>query len=286
MRTPVVLCAVALLSSACGQQPASPSGAQSPLSPSPVALVQPANFAGEWQVTYHVDSCIGRYCYISHINRDEQLTLRLLQIGDRVSGVMLKGLAIDVEGRVDADGRLSLTGGAPSTVREVPGLELLRFEAALDPAAGLQGALQYQSLIPGDHSAYSTGATGPIVRAIRAPFSAITSFSGTWRGHYDMNACSAALGCLLDLNGDLEFTLEERGGQVTGTLVTYPAVRAALSGTVSGDTAVLTGSASSLAITSLQIRRTPAGRLLGTASLRGGAGWTAELELRGVALAP
>jgi hypothetical protein len=280
MRISLLIC-LALATAGCGAE--SPSGAQSPLSPSPAALVQPANFAGEWQVTYHVEACIGRYCYISYINRDEQLTLRLLQIGDRVTGAFLRGLlATQVEGRVDADGRLSLTGGAPSTIPDFAALELLRFEATLDPAHGLRGALQYQALIPGEHSGYSSGATGPIVRAARAPF-AVTSFAGTWKGGYNTTACSGTMGCLLDRKGDLELVLDDQGGHVTGTLSTNPGLRIRLSGTASGDTIVLTGSDGRVTVTALTIRRTPAGLLTGTVALS--SGWTSELNLLGVALA-
>jgi hypothetical protein len=80
MRT--VLSGAMAVAAALGVGCSSPPAAMtSPVSPSPIAAMQPANFAAEWQVTYHVDACIGRYCYISHINRDEQLTLRLLQVG-------------------------------------------------------------------------------------------------------------------------------------------------------------------------------------------------------------
>ena len=54
---------------------------------------------------------VGRYCYISHINRDETMMVRLVQIGDRVTGLV--GTA-DVEGFVTPDGALSLRGFAPA----------------------------------------------------------------------------------------------------------------------------------------------------------------------------
>lgn len=283
MRSLLLICLMALASAGCGAESPSPAGAQSPLSPSPVALVQPANFAGEWQVTHHVEACLGRYCYIANINRDEQLTLRLLQIGDRVTGAFLRGLrATQVEGRVDAEGRLSLTGGTPSTIPYVAALELLRFEATLDPADGLHGALQYQALIPGELSGYSEGATGSIVRAIRAPF-AVTSFTGTWRGGYQTTSCSRPIGCVLDNPGSIELVLDDQGGRVTGTLNTFPGLRIPLSGTASGDTTVLSGSDGRVTVTALNIRRTPAGLLTGTAALS--SGWTSKLNLLGVALA-
>jgi len=275
------LLGLAIFVCGCGGEPAAPAGAQSPLSPSSVALVQPVNFAGEWQITYHVEACIGRYCYITHINRDEQITLRLLQIGDRVTGTAFKnGLAADLRGLVDAEGRLSLSGGAPSNITDVAALELLRFEAALDAAGGMQGMLQYQALIPGDHNGYSSGSTGPIVRAVRAPF-AVTSFTGTWRGNYTTTSCHPGISCLLDRNGDIDLALDERNGAITGRLQTYPAQRIELAGTVSGDSAVLSGTSGFVTVMALRIRRTPTGRLEGTVSLTA-ANWTSELELLSV----
>lgn len=279
MRTSLLICLMALSTAGCGAE--SSSAAPSPLSPSPVALIQPANFAGEWQVTYRVASCLGRYCYISHINREQQFTLRLLQLGDRVTGAFIHGLATAVEGRVDAEGRLSLTGGTTSTTPYFAALELLRFEATLDPADGLHGALQYQALIPGELSGYSSGATGPIVRATRAPF-AVTSFTGTWRGGYQTTSCSRPIGCVLDNPGSIELVLDDRGGQVAGTLSTYPGLRIPLSGTATGDTMVLSGSDGRVTVTELNVRRTPAGMLAGTAALS--SGWTSELNLLGVTL--
>ncbi|MCC6987913.1 MAG: hypothetical protein IT181_02875, partial [Acidobacteria bacterium] len=118
--------AVFLATAGCGGQAATP---LSPVAPSPVVAAMP-NFAGEWTVTYHVDECIGRYCYITHVNRDTQFTLRLIQSGDRVTGAFLSdGLVADVEGRIDAAGRLSLAGSAAAPIPDRGSLELLRFDA-------------------------------------------------------------------------------------------------------------------------------------------------------------
>lgn len=277
-----LLTALALTITGCGGESAIP---VSPVSPSPVAVAPPANFAGEWTVTYHVDACIGRYCYITHINRDQQLTLRLLQVGDRVDGIAISsGLAAEVRGQVDGAGRLTLSGGSPSAIEDVSALELLRFEAILDPAYGLQGALQYQALIPGEHSGYSSGATGPIVRAERSAF-AVTSFSGTWQGIYTTTSCRPGSDCLLDRNGDIAFTFDEHNGRVVGTLQTFPAQRIDVAGTVTGDRANLSGTNGSVTVTTLSIRRTPAGRLEGTVSLAA-ANWASELALLSITSTP
>ena len=120
------------------------------------------------------------------------------------------------------------------------------------------------------------------MRAIRAPF-AVTSFTGTWRGGYQTTACSRSIGCLLDNPGNIELVLEDQGGHVTGTLNTYPGLRIPLSGTASGDTVVLSDSDGRVTVTELNIRRTPAGLLTGTAALS--SGWNSTLSLLGVALA-
>lgn len=271
----LVLMAVA--TAACSSQPAG-----SPVAPSPLVAAQPANYAGDWTVTYHVNACIGRYCYISHIGRDEVMTLRLAQIGDRVSGAFLSyGLVTDVEGRVDGAGRLSLTGSEPSPIPYRGSLELLRFEASLDATQGLAGELQYQAIVPGEYSAYSTGATGPIVRATRAPLT-ITSFAGTWTGFFNTTQCTGARYCLLDPWGDIRFELDDQDGRIAGTVQFGGFMRLTVSGQASGDRVELRTSDASGAV--VRLARSSTGRLTGTATMT--FGWTTEIELRGVALAP
>lgn len=277
----LVVLAVSLAGTGCGSQQT----AASPMAPSPVVVTQAANYAGEWTVTYHVDACIGRYCYIAHINRDQALTLRLRQIGDRVSGAFLSdGLVADVDGVVDGNGRLTLTGSEASPNPYNGSLELLRFEASLDGTQGLSGALQYQSLMPGDLSAYSTGATGPIVRAARAPL-AITSFAGTWAGFFNETRCTAARYCLLDSWGDITFDLVDAGGDVSGTMQFGSFLRVPVSGRASGDRVdlhAIGGTAGDGTVARLS--RSTTGRISGTVTVV--QGWTTDVDLLSVALKP
>lgn len=269
----------AMATAACSSQPAS-----SPVAPSPVVVAQPANYAGEWTVTYHVDQSIGRYAF-TRVGRDFSLTLRLRQIGDRVSGAFLSdGLVTDVEGLVDGNGRLTLTGSEPSPNPYHGSLELLRFEASLDGAQGLSGALQYQSLMPRDLSAYSTGATGPIVRAARAPL-AITSFAGKWAGFFNEMQCTGARYCLLDSWGDMTFDLADSGGEVSGTMQFGSFLRVPVSGRSSGDHVDLRPiDATAGDGTVARLSRSTTGRLTGTVTVV--QGWTTDVDLIGVALTP
>lgn len=276
----IMILAVLAALPGCSSQPAS-----SPVAPSPVVATQPANYAGEWTVTYHVDACIGRYCYIAHINRDQALTLRLTQIGDRVAGAFLSdGLVADVEGMVDGYGRLTLTGSEASPNPYNGSLELLRFEASLDGTQGLSGSLQYQSLMPHDLSAYSTGATGPIVRAARAPL-AITSFAGTWAGFFNETQCTAARYCLLDPWGDITFDLADTGGEVSGTMQFGSFLRVPVSGRASGDHVDLRPvDATAGDGTVARLSRSATGRITGTVTVV--QGWTTDVDLLSVALKP
>jgi hypothetical protein len=271
-----------LASSACSSQPTT---SVSPVSPSPAPLAQVANYAGEWTVTYHVDSCIGRYCYISHINREQAMTLRLVQMGDHVTGAFLSdGLVTDVEGLVDAAGRLSLAGAAPSPDPYHGSLELLQFDAALDDAFGMSGRLQYQSLMPGERSSYSSGATGPIVRAARLPL-AITSFAGTWEGFFTTTQCVGARYCLLDDRGSVTFDLDDQGGQVSGTITFGGYLRLRVAGRASGGHVDLRATEPSGGEgTVARLSRSATGRITGTITVN--QGWTTDVDLLGVALAP
>lgn len=270
-----------LASAACSSQPAS---SVSPVSPSPARLAQVANYAGEWTVTYHVDQSLGRYAF-TRVGRDFDLTLRLLQMGDRVTGAFLSdGLVTDVEGLVDAAGRLSLAGAAPSPDPYHGSLELLRFDAALDGALGMSGRLQYQSLMPGERSSYSTGATGPIVRAARVPL-AITSFAGTWGGFFTTTQCVGARYCLLDDRGSVTFDLDDQGGQVSGAITFGGFLRLRVAGRASGDHVDLRATEPSGGEgTVARLSRTSTGRITGTATIQ--QGWTTDVDLLGVALAP
>ena len=265
---------------ACASQPA---GTGSPTAPSLSTGAQAANYSGEWIVTYHVDESIGRYAF-TRLGRDFVLTLRLQQTGDRVTGAFLSdGLVADVEGRVGSDGRLTLTGNEASPIPDHGSLELLQFDASLDDARGLSGALHYQSLVPGDHAWYSTGATGPILRAARTPL-AITSFAGTWTGFFNTTQCVGASFCLLDAWGNVRFELDDLNGQVSGTLLVGGYLRLQVSGRVSGDHVDLRRSDLGEGGTVVRLNRSSAGRITGTATIS--LGWTTEIEFISVALSP
>ena len=281
MSTLLLLAFVAVFAAGCGSQP---TGATSPVSPSPIVAAQTASYAGEWTVTYHVDASIGRYAF-TRVGRDVNLTLRLRQIGDRVSGAFLSdGLVTDVEGVVDGNGRLTLTGSEPSPNPYRGSLELLRFEASLDDALGLTGRLQYQSLMPGERSSYSTGATGPIVRATRAPL-AITSFAGTWGGFFNTTQCIGARYCLLDSWGDITFDLADSGGEISGTVQFGGFLRVPVSGRASGDHVDLRPVDTTAGDgTVARLSRSTTGRITGTVTVV--QGWTTDVDLIGVALTP
>lgn len=196
----------------CQSSPAAP---PSPLAPTTAGLPAVPNFAGEWRVVYHVESCLGRYCYVSNINGDATLDIRLVQIGDRVTGLV--GTA-DVEGIVAPDGSLSLRGFAPAPpIATAASFELRQFDVRLDAERGLTGRLDYATTISGEYSGYSSGAAGPIVSATRWPLDT-TSFSGSWRGYYALAACAPA-SCPYDR---AEISLQDAGGTVTGTVSVWP----------------------------------------------------------------
>ena len=260
----VTLIVAALAGASCHSSPVAPA---SPLSPTAVTAPTAANFAGEWSIVYHVDSCIGRYCYISHINRDETLVVRLVQIGDRVTGLV--GSA-DVEGVVTPDGSLSLRGfAAAAPVPLAASFELKQFEARLHAEHGLTGHLDFASLMSGDYSAYSYGATGPIMSASRRPLDT-TSFNGSWRGYYTRTACAPAESCAFPEQDDATVTLEDSAGTVSGTVTLWPR-RLEVTGRSSGKNAELRGhyqwSRDVTAEVVVRAERSSTGRLTGTVEL-------------------
>lgn len=273
----VILAAVA--AGGCQSSPVAPT---SPLVTPTASAPAVANFAGEWRVVYHVESCLGRYCFISGINRDATLDIRLVQIGDRVTGLV--GTA-DVEGIVAPDGSLSLRGFAPAPpIETAASFELRQFEVRLDTERGLAGHLDYAALISGEYSSYSTGAAGPIVSATRRPLDT-TSFNGSWRGYYALAACTPA-SCPYD---DAEISLEDAGGTVTGTVSVWPH-RIPVSGHASGQRAELRGQLpwgrNATAEAVVRVQRSATGRLTGAVEVNASNGQSVTYTLLDVTPQP
>lgn len=146
----------------------------------------------------------------------------------------------------------------------------------------MTGSLHYQSRIPGELGGYSTGATGPIVLATLEPL-AIGSFTGTWSVFFATTSCRGARTYLLDDENELALVLDDRGGQIAGSL-RVSSSQIPVASTASGDTAVLTGIGSGYTVSALRIQRSPTGRLSGVVTIT--SSWTADLELRSTALEP
>lgn len=275
---------VVLSASGVGCQ-STPASEVATLSPSSTVTPHVPDFSGVWHITFHVDSCIGRYCSISQINRDQAMDVWMLQMGDHVAG-RIGG--VGVEGLVAVDGTLSLRGSAPSPSPYAPSFELQQFEVHLDPEHGLSGRLQYEYLMPGDRSAYSSGATGPILTATRQPMDA-TSFDGTWTGYYTLVSCGSPSpsACLFE-SGDLfSLAMHDSGGALTADLTMWP-MRVALSGAASGSGAKLEarvpyglGQTQDIVV---RVQRTPVGLMTGTVEVSTSTGITATAALTRVGL--
>lgn len=271
-----VLLVAALTAAACQSSAVAPT--------SPTAVMPPAvgNFAGEWRVVYHVDACLGRYCYITHINRDETMVVRLVQIGDRVTGLV--GTA-DVEGIVAPDGTLSLRGfAAAAPLPAAASYELRQFDVRLDPERGLTGHLDFARLMSGDYSAYSYGATGPILSAERRPLDS-TSFNGTWQGYYARTSCAPAESCIFPEQDDATLALQDSAGAVTGTVTLWPR-QLEVTGRAAGANAELRGqyqwSPGVMAEVVVRAQRSPTGRLTGTVELTASNGQSRAFTLLSV----
>lgn len=114
LRSCVLASVVAL--SGCSS-PASPVSATASPSASPLVLQARADFHGEWRVAGPLTECSGGRDCNSLIGRTmAPRTLRLDQIGDAVTGVLIddNGLVTEVRGSVDAAGLLTLSGSMPA----------------------------------------------------------------------------------------------------------------------------------------------------------------------------
>jgi len=273
--------ATLLVLAACGRSPSSPSTPASPPS-APVAL---ADFSGYWRGTMSQTSCVGlRHCELV-IGRKDPFSFRLQQSGGRVAGVFSTGsnppVAVEVGGDVQGDGSLALTGQS-ATGGSKGLIEEYRFNAPalrLDAAAGLSGAVTLETETVASSFAaatYTNGAT--IVSADRRNLDAVVSdLSGTWRGRFLVNGCSASGIPIcdpfrLDEVETLELTLSVAGDTVTGELAQVSNYRVPIAGRVRGRTLELAGfkpaSPGSMALRVTSFTATPDafGRLAGTFS--------------------
>lgn len=272
----VALVVAVLATASCQSTPPT-----SPLSPT-TSNASVANFSGEWQVVFHVESCIGRYCDISHINHDETLVVRLVQSGDHVTGLV--GTA-DVDGYVTPDGALSLRGFAPaSPLPLASSFELKQFDVRLDAERGLTGRLDFASLMSGDYSGYSYGAVGPIVSASRRPLDT-SSFNGAWSGYYARTSCTPVNACSYPEQDDASLVLQDASGTVSGTVTLWP-YRVDVTGRASGGSAELRGQTpwgrDATAEMVVRVQRSPTGRLTGEVELLTGDGQSRGYSLLSV----
>ena len=282
IRSCLVVVAAALLT-ACGSQPSSP---VSPVSPSPASLAQVANYAGEWTVTAMQTACIpaSRYTCQRPPLVATTHTLRLAQIGASVTGTFD---GVDASGDVDAEGRLRLTGHR--AIVDYGGTwDLTSFEATQTASGGLAGAWTDDWWIPENfeplggrhHAEYS------VLEATRGALPA--SFTGRWTGNFQTQGCTGSRCAGPEKEFDLR--LEESGGMVTGSLELRLNMRAHVAGFVSGSSAQLTSVTddavpSPFRLTSMQVQRTPTGRMTGTFTIEFPRGQIDALELVQVSLA-
>lgn len=265
MRLPWYTLAALSVAVGCSEQAASPT---SPLSPTTAAVASPASFAGAWQIAYRNDECLSRHCF-SSLGQESRLDLRLTQIGDRVTGVIAGPTGYtDVTGTVTPDGRVSLGGRSTPGSYGAPGLVVDRLEFERDTASGLRGYVRLFSEYDGETSAYNGGAGGAIVRARHAALS--DTFAGTWQGYYDTTDCLPGPACLTERRGELELTIADHAGGLTGTLSIRLRPPAAVSGAHDGRSARLAGAGLDYQVETLHVQRDATGRLSGTATLRSG----------------
>jgi hypothetical protein len=287
MRTSLFICLVALATAGCGAESVLPSGAQAPLSPSPVVLVQPENYAGAWTVSVTLTDGEGyqyRYSCRNSIGRVGQQTMRLVQLGSRVTGVLMPD--VDVTGEVGADGRLSLTGSGQ--IPEYQGVnELQRFDVMKTPDGGFEGDLVFQRRIPPQFEPLggTYTSTGRIIGATRGALPSPTSFTGRWDGYYRLKSCGPGH-CIIDPERELAITLRDIDGVLSGSVQIVRAEIVPVVGRADGDRADLAteGSAATTSrVAEMHVQRNAVGRLFGTLRIEYPA-MVLELELLNVVL--
>lgn len=222
--TTCVLC-VAL---ACGSRssPVSPSpGGGGP--PDPGTL--PGAYDGAWEGQYRLVGCTGDRACPSQLGTTPPFTLRLDQIGGAVSGLFATAAFLTpVSGSVDPTGGLTLTGSieaaSPDDYTGSVTVRFLALRRSVD--GGLAGTLLYEMRPTHVTSGRILVTHEAVIESgMQADQSSDpATFDGTWRGWFVVRACTPIrwLFCYWrepDSMIDLEATLTEAGGSVTGTMI-------------------------------------------------------------------
>jgi hypothetical protein len=268
-------------------------------STAPTAAFNPLDFNGAWQIDEKVTSCSGSRQCVFAVGATKQLSLRLLQSGTNVSGVIglapnaFNGQHIPVDGTIAADGTLRMTGVKSAASALDTEVRVTAFLLRRDAQQGLVGSIETSSRYPPGGEVSSGSERGDVIAGARraADTSGFAmSLSGRWRGEFVIRRCvpTGEAFCLAERADNLyvfDLVLTQSGSTVNGSFFMNPGPGSPMTviGSSSAGVLTLSGSASGIQsgvdpdlilLTGWSTIRDAVGQMHGTFTYRREAHWT------------
>jgi hypothetical protein len=237
-RGAAILTSVWLLAVGCSKE-------QTTTSSPVVASAGNSDFAGIWQLNYEVVRCdSARPWHCPSPGSTGQISLRVDQGHGQVTALALSdSLHVPLAGEVGSSSELVLQGIRRSVSDEQGTQEIRGMRVRRKEGGGLSGLFQIVTRsVP-----VPTAIVAQIIRAQWVGPLAFTDASGEWVGSYVVDSCAVEIGktCGPDPLGFAErltVSLRQSANSVVGTVRLGTAYSVEVSGTVSGQEIVLSGS--------------------------------------------
>ena len=251
------------------------------------------NISGAWQGQWQMTRCdMSRSCAMT-VGGTFPYTMRLLQSGTHVDGVVNVFGTVNVSGTMLPDGSVTFTGSKPAASDFDPTGDgrITEFTIHPDARRGFVGSYAYENVhtVEQSHDTSPWMVQGNILNAARTSsiVSGNTSFAGHWVGGFVIRTCVPVgwTNCLSRAGTVLPFDLrlDQSGSRVSGTMAfqfpvngTFP-----VTGVIASNRLVLDGEFTSLAagfpevvrLMSWSMTRDDIGRMVGRFSYRDETHW-------------
>src|SRR4051812_4519099 len=217
------------------------------------------NMSGAWQGQWQITRCnMSRNCAML-VGTTVPYTMRLLQSGTHVDGVVNVFGTVNVSGTMLPDGSVTFTGSKPAASDFDPTGDgrITEFTIHPDAQRGFVGSYAYENVhtVEQSHDTSPWMVQGNILNAARTSsiVSGNTSFAGHWVGGFVIRTCVPVgwTSCYPSRTGELlpfDLRLDQSGSGVSGTMAFLPVNGTfPVTGVITSNRLVLAGEFTSLA---------------------------------------
>jgi len=262
MRAVTLAMSAVLACSACGSEPA---GSASPVSPTVVTSPDPLNrYVGTWSGDIRADACFGGRECLNAVGVTSRFELRIARAGAGLIGLWMP--SADLIGTLDADDRVTFTGGAAHVSIELGDSEVEALTLVLTDSDELEGTASFSTRPPAGSERGSTYRKATFSHGRRLPEAVVEPYTGTWTGWFQEVYVNRPY--FIDPLRELSLSLVQEGASVSGTMTMTFMGDIPVAGRVSGDGVTLTGEVMRngllARLVDFTIRRDVVGRLTGS----------------------